>query len=68
MGDELDRSELERVISAAEIIAGSRLAALAWFERPLRALGDQSPAQLVSEGRAEAVLAYLDSVESGFLG
>lgn len=68
MGNDCDPPEMERVLKAAEIIAGSRIAALAWTERPLPALGNQSPAHMVTEGRADAVLAYLASIESGFLG
>jgi uncharacterized protein (DUF2384 family) len=68
MGDDFNSAEFERVVSAAEAIAGSRLAAVAWMDQPLRTLGDHSPAQMVSEGRADAVLAYLASIESGYLG
>jgi uncharacterized protein (DUF2384 family) len=43
-------------------IAGSDDAASAWMEKPLAEFEGKTPAQLVNEGRAEAVLGYIDSL------
>lgn len=43
-------------------VVGSDDAANAWMNTPLPAFDDKPPAQLVSEGLAEAVLEYIDSL------
>ena len=43
-------------------IAGNDDAASAWMEKPLPEFNGRTAAQLVSEGRAEEVLGYIDSL------
>jgi Protein of unknown function (DUF2384) len=46
--------------------AGSPLAAYAWYRsQSLPSFGDATPEQLVREGRAEDVRAYLDRIAAG---
>jgi len=44
-------------------IVGSDDAASAWMNAPLPALDGKTPAQLVSDGRENDVLAYVDSLK-----
>ncbi|KIF83957.1 hypothetical protein TSA66_23700 [Noviherbaspirillum autotrophicum] len=43
-------------------VVGGDDAASAWMNEPLPALEGKTPAQLVSDGREEEVLGYLDSL------
>lgn len=43
-------------------IAGSDNAASAWMDEPLPKFDGKTPAQLVSEGRADEVLGYINSL------
>lgn len=49
-------------------IAGSDDAASAWMNEPLPALDGKTPAQLVSDGREDDVLGYIDSLKPGASG
>lgn len=49
-------------------IAGNDDAANAWMNEPLPALDGKTPAQLVSDGREEDVLRYIDSLTPGSSG
>lgn len=49
-------------------ITGNDDAASAWMSDPLPALDGKTPAQLVSDGREEDVLAYIDSLKPGASG
>lgn len=60
--------DLERVLSAVDQISGDRQASLAWLRLPLKEFGNRTPENLVSMGRVEDVIAYLDSISSGFVG
>lgn len=50
------------IMHKARKIAGSDDAASAWMDAPLPELDGKTPAQLVSEGRADDVLGYIDSL------
>lgn len=49
------------VMHKARDITESDDAASAWMEKSLPAFDDKSPAMLVSEGREEELLAYIDA-------
>ncbi|HEY0847857.1 MAG TPA: MbcA/ParS/Xre antitoxin family protein [Noviherbaspirillum sp.] len=49
-------------------VAGSDDAASAWMNAPLPALDGKTPAQLVSDGREDDVLAYIDALKPGVSG
>lgn len=49
-------------------VAGSDDAASAWMNEALPAFDGKTPAQLVSDGREEDVLAYIDSLKRGSSG
>lgn len=46
-------------------VAGSDNAASAWMNEPLPAFDGKTPAQLVSDGRENDVLGYIDSLKPG---
>lgn len=50
------------VMHRVKEVAGSDDAASAWMEQPLPAFDGKTPAQLVSEGRADDVLAHINSL------
>jgi uncharacterized protein (DUF2384 family) len=52
------------VMHKAKEIVGNDDAANAWMEEAVPAFGGKTPAALVNEGRAEAVLAYISSLKS----
>jgi uncharacterized protein (DUF2384 family) len=49
-------------------IAGSDDSASAWMNEPLPKFDGKTPAELVGEGRADDVLAYIGSMKSGVRG
>lgn len=57
-----------RVIAAAESLSGDRVKAIKWLDRPLASFSGKTPLQLIEEGRADDVIGYLQSFESGFVG
>lgn len=57
-----------RILAEAKETFGSQAKAEQWFDAPLATFEDESPAQLVERGRHEAVLGYLQSISSGFIG
>jgi uncharacterized protein (DUF2384 family) len=66
------RATQARLRDVAEIIArvlpwaGSVAQAFAWYRaQPIPSFGDQTPEDLVKEGRAEAVKAYLSRIAVG---
>lgn len=60
--------DLDRVLAVADRISGDRQASLAWLQLPLKEFGDLTPDNLVSMGRADDLVAYLESISSGFVG
>lgn len=59
-----------RVLSAAfETNGGSLVGAVEWFRnQPIPDLGHKTADALVSEGKTDAVLAYIESIASGHVG
>ena len=69
MTGELSReSDIERLLAIVDQISGDRQASLDWMRRPLKEFKDGTPEKLVLKGHVEDVIAYLDSVSSGFVG
>ena len=61
--------ESVRVLNAATDLHGNVENALFWYVTiPLQPFGYETASALVSEGRTDAVLAYLASVNAGFAG
>jgi len=58
--------EMVEILNRVEAVTDSRLGAYAWFRsEPLPGFGGMTPDQLVREGRADFVHAYLDRVLAG---
>jgi len=58
--------QMMEILNRVEAATGSPLAAYAWFRaEPLSGFGGATPNQLVREGRADHVHAYLDRVMAG---
>lgn len=58
-----------RVMRAAVDIAGSVEKAIFWFKNnPLPTFDYKTPQELVSEGRSEALIRYIQSLQTGFAG
>jgi uncharacterized protein (DUF2384 family) len=49
-------------------VVGTDDAASIWMNEPLQAFGGKTPAQVVSDGRENDVLAYIRSLKSGSTG
>ena len=61
--------DIARIVSRAESMLGGRERAVYWYRnQPLADYGGRTAEELVSEGHADAVSAYLDDVETGALG
>lgn len=61
--------EAVRVIAAASDLRGDSNQALFWFRtRPLAEFGYKTPETLVSEGRADDVIRYVELLHAGFTG
>lgn len=59
---------VDSVVALAESICGDRARAVEWLNQPLASLDGKTPLQLIAEGRADAVIGCLHSIESGFVG
>jgi uncharacterized protein (DUF2384 family) len=58
-----------RVIAAAFALVGSTDRALYWFRsHPIRDFDYKTPEALVSEGRVDAVIRYIESLDAGASG
>ena len=58
--------QMLEILNRVEAVTQSPLAAYAWFRaEPLPGFGGATPDQLVREGRAEHVHAYLDRIMAG---
>lgn len=58
--------QMLEILDRVEAETGSPLAAYAWFRsEPLPGFGGATPDQLVREGKADQVRAYLDRIMSG---
>ena len=61
--------ESVRVIRAAADVTGSVEKAIFWFKNnPLAPFDYKTPQELVSEGRAGALIRYIQSLQAGFAG
>jgi uncharacterized protein (DUF2384 family) len=61
--------EMVKVISAATTLTGDLKNALYWFRNePIADYGHKTAAELVAQGHAEAVMAYLRDLENGASG
>jgi len=61
--------EAVRVIQAASIVSGDTKKALFWFRNaPLQPFGYKTAEQLVSDGKTEGLLKYLESIDAGATG
>lgn len=59
---------IESVTTLAESICADRARAVEWMNQPLDTFDGKTPLQLIAEDRTEAVIGYLHSIESGFVG
>jgi len=58
--------QMLEILNRVEAVTGSPLAAYAWFRaEPLTGFGGATPDQLVRDGRAEHIHAYLDRIMAG---
>ena len=58
--------QMMEILNRVEAVTGSPLAAYAWFRaEPLPGFGGATPDQLLREGEADRVHAYLDRVMAG---
>ncbi len=61
--------ESVRVMRAATDVAGSIEKAIFWYKNnPLPTFDYKTPQDLVSEGRTEALIRYIQSLQAGFTG
>jgi hypothetical protein len=60
--------DLDPILAVVDRISGDRQASLAWLQLPLKEFGGRTPENLISMGRTEDLIAYLDSISSGFVG
>lgn len=61
--------DILRVLSAARELGRSPADALYWMRNhPIAHLGHRSALQLVQSGKTEAVITYLASIDSGYVG
>ncbi|MDC8013644.1 antitoxin Xre/MbcA/ParS toxin-binding domain-containing protein [Tahibacter soli] len=61
--------EVVKVLSAAEELTGSVDRALFWFRNhPIKEFGHRTAMELVAEGKAKAVIKYIESVGTGASG
>ena len=61
-------ADLNKVLSVVDDISGDRHKSLLWLRSPLKEFKEKTPEDLVSIGRVEDVIAYLDSISSGYVG
>ena len=61
-------TDLDRVLAVVDQISGDRPKSLLWMRSPLKEFKGHTPERLVSIGRVDDVIAYLDSISSGFVG
>jgi uncharacterized protein (DUF2384 family) len=61
----VDDLNVQRVLRATEAISGDRAQAVAWLRIPIPDFDGKTPMDLIDEGRTDALLCYLSSIESG---
>jgi hypothetical protein len=61
--------EALRAIQAVVDISGDLPRALFWYRnQPLQPFADKTAEQLVSEGRTDDLIRYIESISAGFVG
>ena len=63
-----DDPQVERVLLAVEAISGDHDQAGARLQEPLPRFDGKTALQLIAEGLTDAVLRYVASIASGFVG
>lgn len=63
-----DRTQVMHVRAIVEAISGDRKRAVAWLQEPLATFDGKTARELIAEGRTDAVLRYLASITSSFVG
>jgi hypothetical protein len=61
-------ADLDRLLTIVDQVSGDRQASLNWLQSPLKEFEGRTPETLVLAGRVEDVIAYLNSISSGFVG
>jgi uncharacterized protein (DUF2384 family) len=61
----VDNLDVRRVLRAAEAISGDSARAVAWLQKPIPDFNGKKPMELIAEGRTDALLCYMSSIESG---
>ena len=61
-------NDRERIIDLAESISGDRAKAVWWLSQPLTTFAGKNALELIAEGRTGAVVGYLQSFESSYVG
>ena len=64
----LKKEGVDQVLARVATIAGSHDHARRWLSEPLPTFRGKTPLELVDAGRTQDLLAYLDTVEAGFVG
>jgi hypothetical protein len=59
---------VSRVLQAVKAISGDRDRTVAWLQEPLPTFDGNTALELIAAGRTDAVLRYLASIASGFVG
>jgi uncharacterized protein (DUF2384 family) len=60
--------DVERIAATAESVSGDQAKAVEWLTQPLATFDGKTPLQLIVEGSTDAVIGYLHSITSGFVG
>ncbi|WP_374473194.1 MbcA/ParS/Xre antitoxin family protein [Arenimonas sp.] len=60
--------DTKRVLAAADLVTGDRKESVAWLKSPVGAFGGQSPEALITLGRTNDVIRYLESLSNGYIG
>jgi uncharacterized protein (DUF2384 family) len=64
----VDDLDVQRVLQAAVAISGDRARANAWLQKSIPDFDGKKPMDLIAEGRTDALLDYLSSIEWGPAG
>lgn len=67
-GVQAKRGDVDQVLARAAAAAGSHERARRWLSDPLPTFGGKTPLELIRARRTQDLLAYLDTIEAGFLG
>lgn len=60
--------EIGLLLARAEAVSADTTLAIRWLSKPLQTFDGKTPMELVAEGRTQDIVAYLDTIENGFLG